>query len=167
MRIAGVLSALLGVACASGGMEPRSADGVRAVARQAPVETACTADARRITDFGVIARTEHSEAGQATVVLQNAGAKPRRVVPERVGFCHGPCDSGWTSCESHRRFEPRERARYDVVLAPGESIELLVDARRSDQRAGCEKSGLFVIAGVDGTTACTDAGTWISLAARD
>jgi hypothetical protein len=161
MRVAVVAAALLVVSCAAG----RGGEG--AAPHPTPIETACTADAASLADLGLLVRTDHTGGAQAKVTLKNAGGAPRRVVPERVGLCRGPCDSGWARCESLRRFEPGERSRYAVTLAPGESIELLVDARRSSARGQCEKSALFLIAHVDGQQACADGGAWVAVASRD
>jgi hypothetical protein len=100
-------------------------------------------------------------------LLENASSSPHRVSPSRVALCRGPCSGAWTRCTDYRKFDRRERARYDVVLDPGESIELLVDARLSEQQTRCEKAGLFLILGVDDKTACTDAGSWIALERSD
>ena len=127
---------------------------------QEPVKSACTKESRPLSDFGIVTRMEHSGDAQARVLLENAGGSTRRVTPRMVALCRGPCSGDWERCEPHRRFTPRERARYDTRLRPGESIELLVDAR-TDARGSCEKAGLFLIAGVDGASACGDAGTWI------
>lgn len=136
------------------------------VARQQPLESACTKNSQPLSDFGIVTSTEVSGDAQAKVVLRNASGGIRRVSPRMVALCRGPCSGDWERCEPHRRFTPAERARYDTRLAPGESIELLVDARL-DARASCEKAGLFLIAGVEGARACDDAGTWILQASAD
>jgi hypothetical protein len=151
--------ALLLAGC--GGSAQTGADGP-GPSVQAPIETACTDDSRPVGDFGLVANSDFSTETQATVVLSNVGAEKHRVAPRGVAICRGPCGDSWARCTDHRRFTPAERARYEVTLAPKESIELLVDARIDQAQARCEKVGLYLIVGVDQVTACTDVGTWIA-----
>jgi hypothetical protein len=150
----------LGCAPAASGERPARASW------QQPIESACPGGAQPSEELGLVTRTEFSRDAQARVVLSNASASGVRVVPERVAFCRGPCAGRWNACRQQRKFDATERSRYDVALAPGESIELLVDARLPARGAGCEKAGLFLIAEIDGTKACSDAGAWIVQAAE-
>ncbi len=148
--------ALAVAACA--GHEPR------APSAQAPIESACTEYANRTgSALGLVTQTEFSGDGAARVLVTNAGHQARRVTPELVAICRGPCDGGWTRCQRHRGFSAAERAHYDVALGSGESIELLVDARASREPTRCEKIGLFLVTQVDGKRACNDAGVWLAV----
>jgi hypothetical protein len=131
---------------------------------QQPIERACPADARPMEELGLAARTVFSGDAQAKVVVTNLGAAPRRVAPRIVALCRGACSGKWGRCSDSRKFDASEQSRYDVSLEPGESIELLVDARVRDLRHSCEKAALFVFLAVDGVSACGDAGVWIALA---
>jgi hypothetical protein len=154
--------ALGACACASG-----SGEHLASVAVQQPVESACSGSVRRLSELGLVARSEFSGDAQAKVTVTNVGARQRRISPRRVALCHGPCGAGYATCRDQRQFQPPERARYGVSLRTDESIELLIDASAAASLHACTKAGLIVLLEVDGTTACTDAGTWILLGEPD
>jgi hypothetical protein len=134
---------------------------------QQPIESACEPGQRALSELGLVAHTEFSGDAQAKVTVTNAGRERRRVSPRKVAVCHGPCGAGFSGCKEQRRFEPAERARYDVSLQSGESIELLIDASGALREHACTKAGLVLSLDVDGDAACTDAGSWILLGGPD
>lgn len=143
-----------------GGCGPGSE--ARSAGRQQPIESAC-GRMPRSADRGLVSHTELDGDAQARVLLQNVSGTPRRVVPLTVAVCRGPCGSGWTECCDQRSFSAKERSRYATSLEPGQTIELLVDARLHDRGHACEKAGLRLIVDVDGARSCADAGNWIAL----
>ncbi len=154
-----VLALLATSACA-----PQREVGPHAVPVQQPIEPACATDMAPLAATGLLVSTSFAKGTRTRSRITNRGAKNRIVAPQSVSVCVGPCAGLFASCEPRRRWDAGGERAYAVTLAPGETLELEVDAALRGQASSCEKVAVIAVLDVDGSRACADLGGFIAQA---
>jgi len=124
----------------------------------APVQQAemrhCTPDAPPVTSLGLGLQVLSPSPTERTIRLTNTRSAPVHLesVSTHMGF--GPCGASLGVCE------PARMAR-DLDLAPGQGLDLVVDAGLSDLRYPCTAAVLAVTVRLSETEqACSDVAAW-------
>jgi hypothetical protein len=158
VQVAG--SVVLAFVVLVGCVPAREAPHARSAAQQ-PIEPACGADEAPLSATGLVVATSFERGTRARSRITNRGARTRIVSPQSISLCVGPCAGYWAQCEQRRTFDAPEPA-VAVTLAPGETLELAVDATHGAPASSCEKIGLIAVLDVDDTRACAELGRWIA-----
>jgi hypothetical protein len=138
---------------------PHREAGPQRAAWQRPIEPACDEAAATLSSTGLTVATSFERESRARSRITNRGDRTRIVSPQTVSLCAGPCAGSFAECERRRDWE--SGPAYAVTLAPGETLELAIDATHPDAKTSCEKLGLIGILDVDDTRACVELGRWI------
>jgi hypothetical protein len=160
-RLVRLLAGALLAACA-----PQCEVGPHPAASQPqPIEPACGRDRVPVASSGLVVQTSFERSTRARTRITNRGGRTRIVAPQSISLCAGPCQGYWAGCEPRRSWDgSAARPAYAVTLAPGETLELDVDAALVEQASSCEKVALIAALDVDGSRACAELGSWIAVA---
>jgi hypothetical protein len=132
--------------------------------QQQPIEPACGRDAAPLAASGLVVQTSFERSTRARSRITNRGARTRIVAPQSISVCVGPCQGYFADCEPRRKWdEGTGRPAYAVTLAPGETLDLNVDATLAEQASACEKVSLIANLDVDGRPSCAELGSWIAV----
>lgn len=151
---AALLPGLLLTSCALVACAPRPPP--RAIVQQAELRH-CTADAPSIASLGLTLQVLSPAPTERTLRLTNTRAEPVHFESVSTHLGLGPCGHGLTVCETGH-------IAYDVDLAVGQSLDLLVDARLDSLRYPCSSAVLAVIVRLsERQQACADVASWTAV----
>jgi len=155
-----IVLALAAAACGS----HHGPTGPHARSSQQPIESACERDTEPLSRTGLVVRTSFERDTRVRARIENRAAKTRIVSPRSIELCAGPCAGRFAECERLKSWESDDVPAYAVSLAPGEALELDVDATLPHAASSCEKVGLRAVLTVDSDSVCADLGRWIARA---
>jgi hypothetical protein len=128
-----------------------------------PVKSACTALSRPAASAGLDVRVGRRHSQSQTVFVTNVTDQARTIRVAQVSRVEGSCSADWSRQTPLTYVEATTAAPPpEVVLAPGQALQLEVGAQRVHATWPCTKLGLAVWITVDDTAACADAGAWIA-----
>jgi hypothetical protein len=128
-----------------------------------PVKSACTATSRPAASVGLDVRPGRRHSSAQTILVTNVSDVPRAVQVEQVSRVEGACSADWARQTPLNHVDARTSAPpVEVLLQPGESIQLETGGQRVNATWSCTKLGLALWMKVDDVAVCADAGAWIT-----
>jgi hypothetical protein len=133
--------------------------------QQQPIEPACGRDLAPLAASGLVVQTSFERSTRARSRIINRSARTRIVAPHSIALCAGPCGGYFAGCVARKSWDDSARQpAYAVTLAPGEALDLDVDATLTQPASSCEKVALIAKLSVDGSRSCAELGSWIATA---